>query len=92
MGGVDYQKEVTALKEKIQRKVEVLSEVTEEIVRLKKRTWGDLNLTWVAHDTRDLVVDFIRYWSTLTELAVGCFVRWIGISCANICVGTLVMG
>jgi putative transposase len=37
-------------------------------------------VTWVAHDTRDSVVDFIRYWSTLTELAVGCFVRWIGIS------------
>ena len=37
-------------------------------------------MTWVAHDTRDSVVDFIRYWSTLTELAVGSFVRWIGIS------------
>jgi hypothetical protein len=37
-------------------------------------------VTCVAHDTRDSVVDFIRYWSTLTELAVGCFVRWIGIS------------
>jgi hypothetical protein len=32
-------------------------------------------VTWVAQDTRDSVVDFIRYWSTLTELAVGCFVR-----------------
>jgi transposase len=34
--GVDCQKEVTALKEKLQRKAEVLSEVTEEMVRLKK--------------------------------------------------------
>jgi transposase len=34
--GVDYQKEVAALKEKLQRKAEVLSEVTEEMVRLKK--------------------------------------------------------
>jgi transposase-like protein len=33
---VEYQKEVTALKEKLQRKAEVLSEVTEEMVRLKK--------------------------------------------------------
>ena len=49
-------------------------------------------MTWVAHDTRDSVVDFIRYWSTLTELAVGCFVRWIGISPRSICVGTLAMG
>jgi hypothetical protein len=52
-------------------------------------------VTWVAHDTRDSVVDFIRYWSTLTELAVGRFV----VSCAgsvspraSICVGTLAMG
>ena len=36
LSGVDCQKEVTALKEKIQRKAEVLSEVTEEMVRLKK--------------------------------------------------------
>jgi transposase len=34
--GTDYQKEVTALKAKLQRKAEVLSEVTEEMVRLKK--------------------------------------------------------
>ena len=33
---VEYQKQVTALKEKLQRKAEVLSEVTEEMVRLKK--------------------------------------------------------
>jgi transposase len=34
--GIDYQKEVTALKERLQRRAEVLSEVTEEMVRLKK--------------------------------------------------------
>jgi transposase-like protein len=33
---VEYQRQVTALKEKLQRKAEVLSEVTEEMVRLKK--------------------------------------------------------
>jgi transposase len=34
--GGDNQKEVTILKEKLQRKAEVLCEVTEEMVRLKK--------------------------------------------------------
>jgi len=33
---VDYQKQITALEAKLQRKAEVLSEVTEEMVRLKK--------------------------------------------------------
>jgi len=33
---VDYQKQLTALQAKLQRKAEVLSEVTEEMVRLKK--------------------------------------------------------
>ena len=33
---VEYQMQVTALNEKLQRKAEVLSEVTEEMVRLKK--------------------------------------------------------
>jgi transposase-like protein len=33
---VDYQKQITALQAKLQRKAEVLSEVTEEMVRLKK--------------------------------------------------------
>lgn len=37
-------------------------------------------MTWVAHDLRDSVVDFIAHWSTLTELAATRFVRWIGIS------------
>jgi hypothetical protein len=36
--GVDYQKEVTALKEKLQRKAEVLSEVTREMVRRDGRS------------------------------------------------------
>jgi transposase InsO family protein len=37
-------------------------------------------VTWVAHDIRDSVVDFIAHWSARTELAVARFVRWIGIS------------
>lgn len=37
-------------------------------------------MTWVAHDIRDAVVDFIRHWSARTELAAARLVRWISIS------------
>ena len=37
-------------------------------------------MTWVAHDVRDSVVDFIGHWSARTELAAARFVRWIGFS------------
>jgi transposase InsO family protein len=37
-------------------------------------------MTWVAHDIRDGIVDFIAHWSARTELAAARFVRWIGIS------------
>ena len=32
--------------------------------RLKKKPWGALTKVWVPHDVRDLVVDFVGYWST----------------------------
>jgi putative transposase len=35
---------------------------------------------WVAHDIRDAVVDFVRYWSELTELPVRRFLEWIELS------------
>jgi putative transposase len=34
----------------------------------------------VPHDVRDTVVDFVNRWSDLTEIAVVCFVLWLGIS------------
>ena len=37
----------------------------------KKRTWGDLRATWVAHDIRDELVDFVRRWSEASEIAYG---------------------
>jgi transposase InsO family protein len=39
-----------------------------------------LNGRWVPHDTRDEVVDFVRDWSTKTELATGRFVSWLGVA------------
>ena len=37
-------------------------------------------MIWVAHDIRDEVVDFVRYWSELTEVPVCRFLKWIELS------------
>jgi putative transposase len=39
-----------------------------------------LNQTWVAHDIRDAVMDFVRHWSASTELPDQRFIGWLGIS------------
>jgi putative transposase len=38
-----------------------------------------LTARWVAHDLRDQVVDFVRYWSERTELTQKLLVIWLGI-------------
>jgi hypothetical protein len=39
-----------------------------------------LTKSWVPHDVRDQVVDFVRRWSEKTEIGVGRFVSWLGIA------------
>ena len=34
----------------------------------------------MPHDARDQLVDFVRSWSDKTEIAIGCFLLWIGIA------------
>lgn len=34
----------------------------------------------MPHDTRDSIVDFVRYWSDLAEITTQRFISWIGIS------------
>jgi transposase InsO family protein len=34
----------------------------------------------VPHDTRDQVVDFVRRWSEKTEISVGRFISWLGVT------------
>jgi putative transposase len=34
----------------------------------------------VPHDVRDQVVDFVRRWSEKTEISVGRFISWQGVS------------
>ncbi|GJQ51116.1 MAG: hypothetical protein K8F34_02670 [Candidatus Kuenenia stuttgartiensis] len=46
----------------------------------KKKSWGKLKGIWVAHDTRDIVVDFVNRWSGKAEIPVCQLIRWIGIS------------
>lgn len=48
--------------------------------QLKKSRWGALTAKWVAHDTRDEVVDYVCRWSERTELPAKRLVQWIGLA------------
>ena len=39
--------------------------------------------SWVPHDVRDQVVDFVRRWSEKTEINVGRFPHWLGIGASK---------
>src|ERR1039457_4528508 len=51
--------------------------------RAKKNTWGSLTGSWVPHDVRDEVVDFARRWSEKTEIGVGRFIHWLGVTASK---------
>ena len=53
-----------------------LAELMAEQIALKP--WGTLTETWVPHDVRDQVVDFVRRWSEKAEISVGRFIHWLG--------------
>jgi hypothetical protein len=44
---------------------------------------GALTGVWVAHDTRDSLVAFVRDWSERTELPVRRFLGWLGIAASK---------
>jgi transposase InsO family protein len=48
--------------------------------RQEKIAWGALSGVWVAHGTRDAVVDFVRRWAERTEIPAGRLVAWLGIA------------
>ena len=77
------QERIAYLEKKLQTKNEVLAELMEEHVALKKDAWGTLNGVWVPHDTRDEIVDFVRRWSEKTEIAAGRFIGWLGIAASK---------
>jgi len=37
----------------------------------------------VPHDVRDQVVDFVRRWSEKTEIGVGRFIHWLGVTASK---------
>jgi len=73
---------IAALEEKLKAMNEVLSELMEEHVALKK-SWGDLMGIWVPPDTRDAVIDFVNRWSKKTEISVAQFIPWLAISASK---------
>ena len=72
--------EIQQLEAKLIRRHEVLSELMEEHIKLKKRTWGALTGGWVPHDTRDDVVDYTKAWSNKAEIPMKCFMSWLVVS------------
>src|SRR5215469_12160316 len=78
----EKQKRIEFLEKKVQRKDEVLAELMAEHVALKK-SWGALTKTWVPHDARDEVVDFVRRWSEESEISAGRFLSWLGIGASK---------
>jgi hypothetical protein len=41
----------------------------------------------VPHDVRDQVVDFVRCWSEKTEISVGRFIHWLGVTVSKFYTG-----
>ena len=78
----EKQKRIEFLEKKVQTKDEVLAELMAEHIALKK-PWGTLTATWVPHDVRDQVVDFVRRWSEKTEISAGRFIAWLGVSASK---------
>lgn len=39
--------------------------------------------TWVTPDVRDCIVDYIRHWSTRSEIPLSQFIGWLGISASK---------
>jgi hypothetical protein len=56
----ENQKRIEFLEKKVQTKDEVLAETDDRAHRFKKKSWGALTKSWVPHDMRDQVVDFVR--------------------------------
>jgi putative transposase len=45
--------------------------------------WGALTRAWVPLDIRDAVVDYVARWSHRTEIPVGRFVAWLGVTASK---------
>src|ERR1700677_3097325 len=63
----EKQERIEFLEKKVRTKDEVLAELMAHAA--KKKSWGALTKSWVPHDVRDQVVDFVRRWSENTEIS-----------------------
>jgi transposase InsO family protein/transposase-like protein len=71
---------IERLETKLKQKDEVIAEIMARAHPFKKRAWGDLKGCWVAHDTRDMIIDFIQRWAPRTELPALRLLAWIGLA------------
>ena len=77
------QKRIEFLEKKAQTEDEVLAELMAEYIALSK-SWGTITGNWVPHDVRDQVVDFVRRWSEKTDIGVGRFIHWLGVTASKL--------
>lgn len=75
----ERERRIAFLEAKLKRKDEVLAELMEERVALKK-PWGNLKEQWVAHDTRDQVINLVDCGSGETEITVCVLILWLGLA------------
>ena len=71
-------KKIEHLQAKLVQKNEVIAELMDEHVQLK-RTWGTLKGAWVPHDIRDQIVDYVNRWAERTELPARRLLGWLGL-------------
>jgi transposase InsO family protein/transposase-like protein len=74
---------IAALRDKLQRKNEVVAELMEAHIQLKKRAWGTLTSVWIPHDVRDAIVDYVGHWSRRTEIPIQRFIAWLGVAASK---------
>jgi len=60
---------ISQLPREARQKNEVVGRADGGACPVKKRTWGTLKGSWVPHDTRDEVVDFVNYWTDPRRVA-----------------------
>jgi hypothetical protein len=65
---------IQQLEAKLATKNDVIAELLAK-TSSQKRAWGTLNGRLVPHDTRDQVVDYVRYWTDRAETSAKTILR-----------------
>lgn len=67
------------LEEKLVGKNEVVSELMEELIKVK-RSWCHLLKKWISRKLRDEIMNLIFYWKVRAEMPLKKLLLWIGIT------------